>query len=158
MAATFQDYPRPVAGGELDTVRALLHDLRQPLAAILLLSGAEGGDNARKMNLIEGQARWLAELVEAVLSDASDDDVESIDLTTVVRRATERAQVTASCPIKIDVVGAPQAWARPVAGRHGGIPPRPPRCRAGSARAFVSHARDALSAETNRHTRLCHSR
>ncbi|GAB3081289.1 hypothetical protein GCM10027080_31760 [Pedococcus soli] len=115
MAATFQDYPRPVAGGELDTVRALLHDLRQPLAAILLLSGAEGGDNARKMNLIEGQARWLAELVEAVLSDASDDDVESIDLTTVVRRATERAQVTASCPIKIDVVGAPQAWARPVA-------------------------------------------
>ena len=115
MAATNQDYPRPDAGGEIDTVRALLHDLRQPLAAILLLSGAEGGDNARKMDLISGQARWLADLVETVLVDASEDDVESTDLTTLVRRTVDRAQVTAACPIKIDVVGAPQAWARPVA-------------------------------------------
>ena len=115
MAATIQDYPRPDAGGEIDTVRALLHDLRQPLAAILLLSGAEGGDNARKMDLISGQARWLADLVETVLVDASEDDVESTDLTTLVRRTVDRAQVTAACPIKIDVVGAPQAWARPVA-------------------------------------------
>ena len=115
MAATIQDYPRPDAGGEIDTVRALLHDLRQPLAAILLLSGAEGGDNARKMDLISGQARWLADLVETVLVDASEDDVESTDLTTLVRRTVDRAQVTVACPIKIDVVGAPQAWARPVA-------------------------------------------
>lgn len=115
MAASIEDYPRPVAGGEIDTVRALLHDLRQPLAAILLLSGTEGGDNGRKMDLIEGQARWMAELVEAVLVDASEDDVQSIDLTTLVHRTVDRAQVTASCPIKIDVVGAPQAWARPVA-------------------------------------------
>lgn len=115
MAATIQDYPRPVAGGEIDTVRALLHDLRQPLAAILLLAGTEGGDNARKLDLIAGQARWLADLVETVLVDASEDDLESTDVTTVVRRTVDRAQVTASCPIKIDVVGAPQAWARPVA-------------------------------------------
>ena len=44
MAALFEDRQRPVAGGEIDTVRALLHDLRQPLAAILLLAGTEGGD------------------------------------------------------------------------------------------------------------------
>lgn len=115
MASTMQEYPRPVAGGQIDTVRALLHDLRQPLAAILLLSGTESGDNARKLELIEGQARWLADLVETVLADASEDDVADTDLTTVVRRTVDRAQVTASCPIMIDVVGAPQAWARPVA-------------------------------------------
>jgi K+-sensing histidine kinase KdpD len=115
MAASIEDYPRPDAGGETDTVRALLHDLRQPLAAILLLSGTEGGDDGRKMDLISGQARWLADLVETVLVDASEDDVVSTDLTTLVRRTVDRAQVTASCPIKIDVVGTPQAWARPVA-------------------------------------------
>ena len=66
MAAFFEDHQRPVAGGEIDTVRALLHDLRQPLAAILLLAGTEGGDVGRKMDGIAGQARWLAELVETV--------------------------------------------------------------------------------------------
>ena len=71
MAAVLDDYQRHDAGGEIDTVRALLHDLRQPLAAILLLAGTEGGDVGRKMEGIAGQARWLADLVETVLSDAA---------------------------------------------------------------------------------------
>ena len=75
MAALFEDHQRPVAGGEIDTVRALLHDLRQPLAAILLLAGTEGGDVGRKMDGIAGQARWLAELVETSLSEAAADEV-----------------------------------------------------------------------------------
>jgi hypothetical protein len=64
MAAVVQEYQHPFAGGEADTVRALLHDLRQPLAAILLLSQSEGGDVSRKFDVIAGQAKWLAELVE----------------------------------------------------------------------------------------------
>jgi signal transduction histidine kinase len=97
MAAVLEDYQRPDAGGEIDTVRALLHDLRQPLAAILLLAGTDGGDVGRKMEGIAGQARWLAELVEAVLSDAASDEA------------------TTSCEIVMDAVDDVEVWARPVA-------------------------------------------
>lgn len=115
MAAFLEDRQRPVAGGEIDTVRALLHDLRQPLAAILLLAGTEGGDVGRKMDGIAGQARWLAELVETSLSEAAADEVTSTDLAAVATRAVARARATASCEITIDASGALEAWARPVA-------------------------------------------
>jgi K+-sensing histidine kinase KdpD len=115
MAAQIQDYQRSVAGGEMDTVRALLHDLRQPLAAILLLSGTEGGDVGRKMDGIAGQARWLADLVEVVLGEAHGDEVVGTDVVQVARSAVDRAQATAACVITLDAVTPLQAWARPVA-------------------------------------------
>ena len=115
MAAVFEDRQRPVAGGEIDTGRALLHDLRQPLAAILLLAGTEGGDVGRKMDGIAGQARWLAELVETSLSEAAADEVTTTDVVAVATRAVTRARATANCEITIDSVGALDAWARPVA-------------------------------------------
>jgi len=115
MAAQIQDYQRPVAGGEMDTVRALLHDLRQPLAAILLLSGTAGGDVGRKMDGIAGQARWLADLVEVVLSEAHDDEVVGTDVVQVAASAVDRAQATAACVITLDADTPLQAWARPVA-------------------------------------------
>ncbi len=115
MAAILEDHQRPVAGGEIDTVRALLHDLRQPLAAILLLAGTEGGDVGRKMDGIAGQARWLAELVEASLSEAAADEVTTTDLVAVAERAAMRARATAECEISLGPVGELEAWARPVA-------------------------------------------
>lgn len=115
MAALFEDHQRPVAGGEIDTVRALLHDLRQPLAAILLLAGTEGGDVGRKMDGIAGQARWLAELVETSLSEAAADEVTTTDVGAIAHRAVVRARATAHCVIAIDLVEGLEAWARPVA-------------------------------------------
>ena len=115
MAAVLEDYQRPVAGGEIDTVRALLHDLRQPLAAILLLAGTDGGDVSRKMEGIAGQARWLADLVETVLSDAADDDVVTTDVAGLAATAVTRAQATTGCEIEIAAQEAPEVWARPVA-------------------------------------------
>jgi signal transduction histidine kinase len=115
MAAILEDHQRPVAGGEIDTVRALLHDLRQPLAAILLLAGTEGGDVGRKMDGIAGQARWLAELVETSLSEAAADEVTTTDVVAIAERAAARARATARCDITVGSVGAPEAWARPVA-------------------------------------------
>src|SRR5580765_1417575 len=113
MAALFEDHQRPVAGGEIDTVRALLHDLRQPLAAILLLAGTEGGDVGRKMDGIAGQARWPAELVETSLSEAAADEVTSTDVVAVANRAVARARATANCEITIDSTRVLEAWARP---------------------------------------------
>jgi signal transduction histidine kinase len=115
MAAVLQEYQRPVAGAEIDTVRALLHDLRQPLAAILLLAGTEGGDIRRKLDGIVGQARWLADLVETVLCDAALDEVVSVDIVRLAEAAIDRAQASAGCVISLDAAEAPEAWARPVA-------------------------------------------
>jgi signal transduction histidine kinase len=115
MAAILEDHQRPVAGGEIDTVRALLHDLRQPLAAILLLAGTEGGDVGRKMDGIAGQARWLAELVETSLSEAAADEVTTTDVVAIAERAATRARATTHCDITVASVGAQEAWARPVA-------------------------------------------
>jgi K+-sensing histidine kinase KdpD len=115
MAAVLEEYQRPVAGGEIDTVRALLHDLRQPLAAILLLSGTDGGDTGRKLQGIAGQARWLADLVETVLSDAAGDEAIRTDVVRVAQAAVERARATADCTIVFETTGAHEAWARPVA-------------------------------------------
>src|SRR6266568_1721607 len=103
MAAVLVDYQRPLAGGEIDTVRALLHDLRQPLAAILLLAGTEGGDVHRKLAGIAGQARWLAELVETVLCDAASDEVVRVNAVALAETAVERAQATAQCLITLEV-------------------------------------------------------
>ncbi|HEV7148526.1 MAG TPA: ATP-binding protein [Pedococcus sp.] len=115
MAAVLEEYQRPVAGGEIDTIRALLHDLRQPLAAILLLSGADAGDAARKLQGISGQARWLADLVETVLSEAAGDEVRCTDLTGLLDAAVARAADTADCVITVESEVAAEVWARPVA-------------------------------------------
>jgi len=114
MAAVLEDFQHS-AGGEIDTVRALLHDLRQPLAAILLLAGTDGGDTGRKLDVIAGQARWLADLVEASLSDAASDEVTAINVAGLAEAAVERARATADCEITLVVDDPGPAWARPVA-------------------------------------------
>lgn len=118
MAAVLREHQRQVTGGEIDTVRALLHDLRQPLAAILLLSGTEGGDVGRKMEVISGQAQWLAALVETVLSDSASDEVTTTDVVELAELAVARARATSTCEIALEApesAGSADAWARPVA-------------------------------------------
>jgi len=116
MAAVVQEYQRPVAGGEVDTVRALLHDLRQPLAAIMLLAESDGGDVRRKFDVIAGQAKWLAELVETSLGGgAATDDVVVVDVAELARAGVERAAATAGCEITLKGREVGLAWARTVA-------------------------------------------
>jgi signal transduction histidine kinase len=100
---------------ELDTIRALCHDLGQPLAAILLLSGSGDGDVSRKMEVITDQARWLSQLVDAVLTDAATDEVAAVDVAAVATLAALRAQPTATCDITVEAEGDLWALARPVA-------------------------------------------
>src|SRR5665647_1648236 len=58
----------------LDMMRALCHDLRQPLAAIRLLAGGRGGNVRRRFDGILEEAYWLSEMVEGVIGGAADVD------------------------------------------------------------------------------------
>jgi signal transduction histidine kinase len=116
MTALAGGLPRSsVSARELDPIRALCHDLRQPLAAILLLSGSGEGDVTRKMQVILDQAQWLSQLVDTVLCDAAQDEVVEVDVAAVAELAVVRALPTAGCDITVDVLGDTTAWARPVA-------------------------------------------
>ena len=103
------------ASKSLDTVRALCHDLRQPLAAILLLAGAEGGDVRRRLDGILDQARWLADMVEGVIGGAADDGPGSVDVVDLALRCVLRARSTADCEIEFIGTDGAMAVAAPVA-------------------------------------------
>lgn len=90
---------RPTRPPSIDTVRALCHDLRQPLAAILLLAGSESGDVRRRMDGILDQAQWLSDMVEGVIGGAADDLPTSVDVAELSYRCVQRAQPTATCRI-----------------------------------------------------------
>jgi len=99
----------------VDTVRGLCHDLRTPLAAILLLAGSQSGDVQRRLDGILDQAQWLSDLVEGVIGGAADDPPSSVDVADLVFRCVLRARHTATC--RIGFVGTDQAMsiAPPVA-------------------------------------------
>ena len=103
------------ASKSLDTVRALCHDLRQPLAAILLLAGAEGGDVRRRLDGILDQAQWLADMVEGVIGGAADDRPGSVDVVDLASRCVLRARTTSDCEIEFIGAGRAMAVAAPVA-------------------------------------------
>ena len=107
----------PPAGAPtcVDTVRALCHDLRQPLAAILLLAGAEGGDVRRRLDGILDQAQWLADMVEGVIGGAADDAPGSVDVADLASVCVLRAQHTADCEIGFISTDQAMAVAAPVA-------------------------------------------
>lgn len=108
------------ASNHLDTVRALCHDLRQPLTAILLLAGADSFETRSRMEGILDQARWLAEMVEGVIGDAADDAPRTVDVVDLALRCVLRAQHTAQCEITFSytepamVLAAPLALSRAV--------------------------------------------
>src|SRR5450759_3182289 len=89
---------QPTSGPpSIDTVRALCHDLRQPLAAIMLLARSEGGDIQHRMDGILDQAQWLSDMVEGVIGDAAEDQPVRVDVADLASRCLARAQATARC-------------------------------------------------------------
>jgi signal transduction histidine kinase len=104
----------------VDTIRALCHDLRQPLAAIRLLAGCEGGDVRRRLDGILDQAQWLSDMVEGVIGGAADDPPVGVDVVDLTSRCVLRAQPTAPCQIEFVgnqravAVAAPVALSRAV--------------------------------------------
>jgi signal transduction histidine kinase len=101
--------PPPCSPQRVDTVRALCHDLRQPLAAILLLAGARGGDVRVRFDGILEEAHWLSEMVEGVIGGAADDSSGRVDVADLVEQCVHRAQPIAKC--HIGFVGTDQAMA-----------------------------------------------
>jgi K+-sensing histidine kinase KdpD len=105
-----------VGGGrDVDTIRALCHDLRQPLAAILLLAGSANGDTELRLRGIVEQARWLADLVDDVLVEAANDSVRVIDVSSLTELVVSRAKPTAGCQITVESRGVTDAVGRTVA-------------------------------------------
>ena len=100
---------QPTSPPGIDTVRALCHDLRQPLAAIRLLAGSKGGDVQHRMDGILDQAQWLSDMVEGVIGGAADDQPVRVDVADLASRCVARAQATAQC--RIGFTGADPAWA-----------------------------------------------
>lgn len=107
----------PAAGdaGQIDTVRALLHDLREPLAAIRLLASSGEGDAPRRMAAISEQATWLATVVESTLSTGSHDALVLADVRDCVAPVCERVRTATTTHIRVEAVGDCLAWVRPVA-------------------------------------------
>jgi K+-sensing histidine kinase KdpD len=106
---------RRAAPKNVDTVRALCHDLRQPLAAILLLAGAESGDLRRRFDGILDQAQWLADMVEGVIGGAAGDLPKRVDVADLASGCVQRAKHTADCEIGFISDGRSMAVAAPVA-------------------------------------------
>jgi K+-sensing histidine kinase KdpD len=104
-----------VAPESLDTVRALCHDLRQPLAAIRLMAAVESGDVRHQFDAILEQAQWLTDLVEEVIGDAAGDRLARVDVVELVSRCVVRAQQTASSEIGFVYAEGAVAVAAPVA-------------------------------------------
>lgn len=120
MTAVFlQDFSTTVnpsaAPEHLDTVRALCHDLRQPLAAILLLAGAGSGDVQRRLDGILDQAQWLSDMVEGVIGGAADDAPDAVDVVDLARSCVLRTQHTAECQIELIGTSSAMTVAPPVA-------------------------------------------
>jgi len=90
---------QPTSPPSIDTVRALCHDLRQPLATILLLAGSESGDVRHRLDGILDQAQWLSDMVEGVIGGAADDRPVNVDVAELAFRCVLRAQPAATCQI-----------------------------------------------------------
>lgn len=105
----------PTSHPSVDTVRALCHDLRQPLAAILLLAGSRSGDVSHRLDAILDQAQWLSDMVEGVIGDAASDGPVTVDVADLAYRCVERARPTAQCWIGFVGTDRTMAVAAPVA-------------------------------------------
>lgn len=91
--------PRP--SGEIDTIRALAHDLKGPLAAIQYFASSSSGDVERRMRGISEQACWLAALVDDVLEGGSDDLLTAVNASDLVDRLALRTPTANGCHIAV---------------------------------------------------------
>lgn len=104
-----------VPDGHADMIRALLHDLRGPVGAIMSLANSPVGQTDRGIQAIGKHAAWMACLVEAVLADGAHDDHDAVDVGAALERAVSLARDRGGPTIDL-LPGPPvQVWARPVA-------------------------------------------
>jgi signal transduction histidine kinase len=68
-------------------MRALCHDLIQPLTAIRVLADPRIGHDDSRLAAIRHEVAWLTDLVESVLDGAAEDRYESLDLKDVAAYA-----------------------------------------------------------------------
>lgn len=101
--------------GHGDTVRALLHDLRGPVAAIRNLANSPAGQTDRGLQAIIAHAGWLGCLIENALSEGAHDDVRVVDVGSSVERAVTMARHRGGAAVGIATGPPTRAWARPVA-------------------------------------------
>jgi signal transduction histidine kinase len=98
-----------------DTIRALLHDLRGPVAAIANLAGLPGEPPERRMQAIEHQAAWLHSLIEVALADGGHDDLDIVEATEAAERAADIVRPLTGAQLTVHASARPAVWARPVA-------------------------------------------
>lgn len=102
------------AGPRMDTVQALLHDLRGPLAAIQLLAATPVKDVAVRMNAIDAQARWMSTLVDSTLKAGANEGIAPVDVLEIVTEACDLARDSAPTEIVVRAQARPtNGWARP---------------------------------------------
>ena len=99
----------------VDPIRGLCHDMRQPLAAIMMLAETAGSDPQRRLDLIADQARWLSRLVDDVLVDAAGDDTDLVDVTACATVAVDALRPSTGCRLVLGTTTEVTASARPVA-------------------------------------------
>lgn len=135
------------ASAGVDAVRALLHDLRQPLAAIRMLS--DGAAEDPRLAAIHHEAQWLSDLVEEVLGTARQHEPLLCDLRGIAADCVRRAGLTSSCSVTLEqggpgaVVADPRALARAI----GCVVDNAVRAAgpAGRVRVFVRSAADQVT-------------
>jgi signal transduction histidine kinase len=80
-----QHMPPPCTGDP--ALRALCHDLLQPLVAIRMLADPRIGDDDARLAAIRHEVTWLTDLVESVLDGPAEDRHEPLDLMDVAAYA-----------------------------------------------------------------------
>lgn len=108
-------------------LRETCHDMRQPVANVLALAAAALTEQALpapatgRLQQIVGQAEWLADMIQAVLGDATrgetdaseiDSDVAGdaavwTDVVSIVDEIIEAGRLTWPCDVKVSSPGAP---------------------------------------------------
>lgn len=111
ISAIAADEHQPADGSTRSGLAALSHDLRQPLAAIMLLASAASGETDRPQQVLRRladiveQAAWLDDVLG--LLDECEDPDELLDLPLLVASCVNRAASPASCQISFDRSSAP---------------------------------------------------
>lgn len=89
-----------------DAVTSLCHDLRQPLAAILLVAedfAQPDGSLDPRLLLIQREARFMADAVKEVLVQHQVSRDAETDIRAVVNEAVARAQPTTSSELRVEL-------------------------------------------------------
>ncbi|MPZ94155.1 MAG: hypothetical protein GEU96_04390 [Propionibacteriales bacterium] len=105
-------------------VERLRHDVRQPLSAVMLLVAAMETEPAlppqirRRLQQIQGEAEWMAEILSSTEEGAS--SVRRLELGNAIERTCRAVAAAASCDVRftqvadVDVVVDPVALRRAV--------------------------------------------